>query len=205
MGAKTSELYLMSLSPKAPSRRYFLQSVGATLSLPTLHSLLPNALGASSALGTAVADAETPNRMVAIGNLLGFQLPYLFPKTPGNNYESTRLLKPLEELRNDYTLYRGLDHGVKGGHHAVHSFMTGVLTMDAKGRPDGNISLDQMAADCPFTVFYPPDTTYEGAPIIRWGGRGVKQRMDNQYTLHRQSTDSRAKTGTKSKLNRLNQ
>jgi hypothetical protein len=147
MGAKTSELYLMSLSPKAPSRRYFLQSVGATLSLPTLHSLLPNALGASSALGTAVADAETPNRMVAIGNLLGFQLPYLFPKTPGNNYESTRLLKPLEELRNDYTLYRGLDHGVKGGHHAVHSFMTGVLTMDAKGRPDGNISLDQMAAE----------------------------------------------------------
>jgi len=85
--------------------------------------------------------------MVAVGNLLGYQLPYLFPESPGKNYESTRLLKPLEGLRDDFTLYRGLDHGVKGGHFAVHSFLTGVLSMDAKGRPDGNISLDQLAAE----------------------------------------------------------
>ncbi len=135
------------MSQKSPSRRYFLKSVGATLSLPTLHSLLPNALGASSALGATVAESATPNRMVAVGNLLGYQLPYLFPKTQGKNYETTRLLKPLEGLREDYTLYRGLDHGVKGGHFAVHAYMTGVLSMDAKGRSDGNISLDQLAAE----------------------------------------------------------
>lgn len=137
----------MGVMQKSPSRRYFLKSVGATLSLPTLHSLLPNTLGASSALGATVSDAATPNRMVAVANLLGYQLPYFFPKTPGKNYESTRLLKSLEDLREDYTLYRGLDHGVKGGHFAVHAFMTGVLSIDAKGRPDGNISLDQLAAE----------------------------------------------------------
>ncbi|MDF1740837.1 MAG: DUF1552 domain-containing protein [Verrucomicrobiales bacterium] len=131
----------------SPSRRYFLRSVGAALALPTLHSLLPNALGGSSALGATASETAAPNRMVAIGNLLGYQLPYLFPEKPGKNYQSTRLLKPLEELRDDFTLYSGLDHGVKGGHFAVHSFMTGVLTMDAKGRPDGNISLDQLAAE----------------------------------------------------------
>ncbi|MEC5127649.1 DUF1552 domain-containing protein [Verrucomicrobiales bacterium BCK34] len=131
----------------SPSRRYFLRSVGATLALPTLHSLLPNALGGSPALGATASETATPNRMVAIGNLLGYQLPYLFPEKPGKNYQSTRLLKPLEALRDDFTLYSGLDHGVKGGHFAVHSFMTGVLTMDAKGRPDGNISLDQLAAE----------------------------------------------------------
>ena len=85
----------MRASQKSPSRRYFLKSVGATLSLPTLHSLLPDTLGAGSALAATVSDASTPNRMVAVGNLLGYQLPHLFPKTPGKNYESTRLLKSL--------------------------------------------------------------------------------------------------------------
>lgn len=121
--------------------------MGATLSLPTLHSLLPNALGATGNLSATLADEATPRRMVAVGNLLGYQLPYFFPENPGTNWKPTRLLKPFDTLRDDMTIYRGLDHGVKGGHFAVHSFLTGVLTMDAKGRPDGNISLDQLAAE----------------------------------------------------------
>ncbi|MEM1441297.1 MAG: DUF1552 domain-containing protein [Verrucomicrobiota bacterium] len=137
----------MSTSKSSPSRRHFLKSVGATLSLPVMPSLVPNALGASKALGTTVSEAANPARLVAVGNLLGYQLDSLFPKTEGRNYESTRLLKPLESVRDELTLYRGLDHGVKGGHFAVHSFLTGVLKMDAKGRPDGNISLDQLAAE----------------------------------------------------------
>lgn len=142
----------MSLSKSAPSRRHFLRSVGATLSLPVMPSLLPNALGAnalgaSKALGTAVSESASPSRLVAIGNLLGYQLDSLFPATPGPNYETTRLLKSVASVRDQMTIYRGLDHGVKGGHFAVHSFLTGVLRMDAKGRPDGNISLDQLAAE----------------------------------------------------------
>jgi len=137
----------MSRKASTPSRRHFLKSVGATLSLPVMPSLLPNALGASDALGTTVAEAARPRRMVAVGNLLGFQLDSLFPKTAGEAYESTRLLKPFDPVRDQMTVYRGLDHGVKGGHFAVHSFLSGVLKMDAKGRPDGNISLDQLAAE----------------------------------------------------------
>ena len=137
----------MSRDSLPSSRRHFLRSVGATLSLPVLPSLLPNSLGASQALGTKVAEAAHPSRMVAVGNLLGFQLDSLFPKTPGTEYETTRLLKPFAPVRDQMTIYRGLDHGVKGGHFAVHSFLSGVLKMDAKGRPDGNISLDQLAAE----------------------------------------------------------
>lgn len=85
--------------------------------------------------------------MVAIGNLLGFYQPEFFPKAAGKDYEMPRLLKPLEPMREDFTLFGGLDHDVKGGHFAVHSFLTGVLSMDAKGRPEGNISLDQRAAE----------------------------------------------------------
>ena len=137
----------MSRKAASPSRRHFLKSVGATLSLPVMPSLLPHSLGASEALGTTVAEAANPKRMVAVGNLLGFQLDSLFPKTPGAEYESTRLLKPFAPIRDHMTVYRGLDHGVKGGHFAVHSFLSGVLKMDAKGRPDGNISIDQLAAE----------------------------------------------------------
>lgn len=137
----------MSPSETSPSRRHFLKSIGATLSLPVMPSLMPNALGAGKALGTTVAESANPSRMVAVGNLLGYQLDSLFPKTEGADYEVTRLLKPLQNVRREMTIYRGLDHGVKGGHFAVHSFLTGVLKMDAKGRPDGNISLDQLAAE----------------------------------------------------------
>ena len=83
----------MNVSRKIPSRRYFLKSVGAPLSLPTLHSLLPATLGVGSALGATISEATTPNRMGAIGNLLGYQLPYFFPKTSGKYWEPTRLLQ----------------------------------------------------------------------------------------------------------------
>ena len=59
---------------------------------------------------------KAPRKLVAVGNLLGFYLPEFFPKTSGSNYQTTRLLKPLEAHRKDYSLFSGLDHGVKGGH-----------------------------------------------------------------------------------------
>lgn len=128
-------------------RRFFLRSAGATLALPTLDSLMPGVLGSGLAIGANETKAGSPTRLVAIGNLLGFYQPEFFPTTTGRNYEMTRLLKPLEPHRDDFTLFSGLDHDVKGGHFAVHSFLTGVLSMDAKGMPDGNISLDQRAAE----------------------------------------------------------
>lgn len=129
-------------------RRFFLKSAGATLALPALDSLLPGVLGSGLAIGADSAPSgDRPTRMVAIGNLLGFYQPEFFPKSPGPDYEMPRLLKPLEPHRKNFTLYSGLDHGVKGGHFAVHSFLTGVLSMDAKGMPEGNISLDQRAAE----------------------------------------------------------
>ena len=136
-----------STGKTAPGRRYFLKSAGAVLALPAIPSLLPDFLGSGIALGAAPASSSSPRRMVAVGNLLGFQCPYLFPEKTGKDWKTTRLLKPLDDLRDEFTIYRGLDHDVKGGHFAVHSFLSGILQMDAKSRPDGNISLDQLAAE----------------------------------------------------------
>lgn len=135
-------------SPTArPSRRFFLKGTGITLALPALESLSLSWVSSGSALGATTGNQDQPARLVAIGNLLGFYQPEFFPAKPGSDYEMPRLLKPLEPHRRDFTLFSGLDHDVKGGHFAVHSFLSGVLQMDAKGMPDGNISLDQRAAE----------------------------------------------------------
>ena len=134
---------MAALASHSIRRRLFLKAAGTTLALPVLDSLSSGALAAVK----AVKVPTRSQRLVSIGNLLGFYQPQFFPKQAGRDYELPRLLKPLAEHRNDLTIYSGLDHAVKGGHFAVHSFLSGVLTMDAKGMPEGNISLDQRAAE----------------------------------------------------------
>ncbi|TLD71523.1 DUF1552 domain-containing protein [Phragmitibacter flavus] len=128
-------------------RRFILRSLGASLALPGLSSLMANSVGGNSAVQVAKGAGVGARRFVAVGNLLGFQVKQLFPTTQGRNYEKTTLLEPLWENRDQLTVYRGLDHGVKGGHFAVHSFLSGVLNSEAQNRPDGNVSIDQFLAD----------------------------------------------------------
>ncbi len=70
-----------------------------------------------------------------------------FPKQAGANYQMTHLLAPLEAHRQDFSVFSHLDHDIKGGHFSVHSFLSGVKMSDAKGMPEGNISVDQRAAE----------------------------------------------------------
>lgn len=137
---------MVTRSYSSIERRLFLKGTGSLLALPMLHSLTARMAAANPAIAVNEVPAK-PQRLVAIGNLLGFYQPEFFPKEAGGDYEMTRLLKPLAKHRQEFTLYSGLDHGVKGGHFAVHSFLSGVLSMDAKGMPEGNISLDQRAAE----------------------------------------------------------
>jgi len=133
-------------------RSFVLKSVGASLALPGLPSLLaaeskPASAGTQAAVQATRGAGVGARRFVAVGNLLGFQQKQFFPETTGKDYETTNLLKPLAENRERMTVYRGLDHGVKGGHFAVHSFLSGVLNSEAQNRPDGNVTIDQFMAD----------------------------------------------------------
>jgi hypothetical protein len=117
---------------------------------------------------------------VAIGNLLGFQVKQLFPTTAGRDYEKTTLLEPLWENRSQMTVYRGFDHGVKGGHFAVHSFLSGVLNSEAQNRPEGNVTIDQFLADeVGFETRFPSLTVgseggIHGGCQIAWTKSGVR-------------------------------
>ena len=161
-------------------RRFLLCSLGTSLALPGLPSLLAKSAGGRSALQLAKGAGIGARRFVAIGNLLGFQVKQLFPATPGPDYEKTPLLESLWENRSRMTLFRGLDHGVKGGHFAVHSFLSGVLNSEAQNRPESNVTIDQYLADqVGFETRFPSLTVgseggIHGGCQIAWTKSGVR-------------------------------
>ena len=161
-------------------RRFILKSLGATLALPALPSLMAGAVGGSSAVQTAKGAGAGARRFVAVGNLLGYQVKQLFPESTGTAYEQTTLLKPLWDNRKHMTVYRGLDHGIKGGHFAVHSFLSGVLNSEAQNRPGGNVTIDQFIADeIGFQTRFPSLTVgseggIHGGCQIAWTKSGVR-------------------------------
>lgn len=133
-----------SMVTRLPRRRFLGHALAGTLALPALPSLVA---GDRAAAATPRAPSPGPRRFVAIGNLLGFQRSHLFPEKVGTDFELTDLLEPLADNRGRITLFRGLDHGIKGGHFAVHTFLSGVLHHESKYRPDGNVTVDQFIAD----------------------------------------------------------
>ncbi len=161
-------------------RRFLLKSLGASLALPALPSLMASAIGGTSAVQTARGAGTGARRFVAIGNLLGYQTKHFFPETTGTAYEQTPLLAPLWENRRQLTVYRGLDHGLKGGHFAVHSFLSGVLNSEAQNRPHGNVTIDQYLADeIGFQTRFPSLTVgseggIHGGCQIAWTKAGVR-------------------------------
>jgi hypothetical protein len=138
------------LTAFAPSRRHFLRATGISLALPLLESLGGRVFAQNSAVGALpgkAAGTTRPKRMVCVGNMLGFHPPTFFPTQTGRNYELPTVLEFLKPLQPEVSIFSGLDHGVKGGHFAISSFLSGVRTADAKGMPEGNLTLDQRAAE----------------------------------------------------------
>lgn len=120
-------------------RRTFLRGVGVAMALPLLDAMAPAA--------RAAAHAAPTMRMVCIGNPLGMLPQAFFPQSAGAGYELPEALEPLAQLRDQFTVFSNLDHDVKGGHSAVHSFLSGIKDNESAGFADRNISLDQRAAE----------------------------------------------------------
>ncbi len=108
------------------------------MALPWLEAMIP-------ALAHA-ADAAPPRRFVAVSNSLGFYAPFLFPEKAGKDYELTRYLKPLEDLRSKFTVISGVSHpGVTRGHSADVCILTARPNVSGSNFRNG-ISLDQLMA-----------------------------------------------------------
>ena len=128
---------------KAHARRAFLKAAGVTIALPTFASAARPG-DANNRQSVTNANAK---RMVCIGNEFGMHPDSFWPERDGKDYELTKLLQPLADQREKFTLFSHLDHGLKGGHFAIHAFLTGVKAVEAKAMPDAGISIDQLAAE----------------------------------------------------------
>lgn len=126
-----------------PARRSFLKASGIAIALPHLISEQK-----SHANPRSTMSPEEPHvRLVCVGNEFGMYPGAFWPESQVEDYASTPLLEPLQKHRSKFTLFANLDHGLKGGHFAVHTFLTGVKSADASSMRDGGISLDQRAAE----------------------------------------------------------
>lgn len=120
-------------------RRTFLRGAGVAIALPALECMV------SPIVARANAESE-PRRMVAINMELSFHPPNLMPTTAGRDYETTRYLEPLTDLRDEFTIISGTSHpDVDGGHAASKSWLTGAPHPGAANFKN-SISIDQLAA-----------------------------------------------------------
>ncbi|MEM9643588.1 MAG: DUF1552 domain-containing protein, partial [Planctomycetota bacterium] len=181
-------------------RRGFLRGLGgATLAIPSL---------------AADADQQgvnaSPLRMVCIGLNFGFVPQLFFPEETGTGYRLSERLEPLEAVRNDFTVFSGLDHGVngQGGHGGVHAYLSGVLSRNSAAMPEANISVDQKAAQSVGAQTRFPSmqlaTSHDPNNMISWTASGVAiPPMTKIEAIHNalfRNIDPRYRDSTQAKL-----
>ena len=110
------------------SRRTFLRAASATIALPMLESFADES-------GTQ----HKAERLVCVGGYLGFHQASIFPEETGHNYATSQLLAPIDELRNEFTIFSGLDHRAPNGHGAWSNYLC--------GQNPTSVSLDQIVAE----------------------------------------------------------
>jgi Protein of unknown function (DUF1552) len=130
---------------KRGSRRKFLGSAAAIISLPFLPSLVERSASA--------ADCATPLRFLGFFMPCGIHMPDWTPTTTGTDWAMPYILAPLEPLRKKLVVLTGLDHqktsepaGPPGGHGSgTGAFLTMRPVHDNADDPN-RTSLDQKIA-----------------------------------------------------------
>ncbi|MFP6668203.1 MAG: DUF1552 domain-containing protein [Pirellulales bacterium] len=120
-------------------RRRFLKGAGVAIALPMLE--------ATTRCSRAAEERKPVKRIVCISNNYGVYPRTFFPAEAGADYEIPEVLEPLAKYRKDFTVFSHLDHAISGGHAAVPTFLSGVRPFLAPHFPEGNISIDQKAAE----------------------------------------------------------
>ena len=138
----------MIVTRKHVPRRTFLKGIGAALALPMLDSMVPAFAGPAS-------NGKAPTRLLITYIPVGANMEAWTPQGEGKDYQFSRILKPLEKFRNDFSVIAGLDHhqadalGDGAGDHARAgaAYLTGVHCKKTGGTDlHCGISFDQIAA-----------------------------------------------------------
>jgi hypothetical protein len=131
----------MFITKKSLSRRTLLRGVGTALALPLLDSMVP-------ALRAQAATAANPQRRFgAIFVPLGERPGYWTPKTVGDNFEFSDILKPLEPYRKSLTVLSELCDPLDGHAVTVAAWLSGSIPKKTIAEDVHNgITIDQVIA-----------------------------------------------------------
>lgn len=152
-------------------RRTFLRGAGASLALPWMECMG----------GNAKADKELPKRLCCVYWPFGVAVPKddhpdrqwgWFPTGEERNFQFTKVLSPMEPLRDEVTVIGGISHpnGWKmGGHDTGDTFLTGALMKT--GTFNNSISLDQRVASA-----FGEQTRFSSLTLSSDGGVGEPTR-----------------------------
>jgi hypothetical protein len=125
-------------------RRAFLKAAGVCLPLPWLEIV------ADAAEVSDASNAAPPGRAVFFMVPSGVNMWRWHPKEFGPNYQFSSTLKSLAPLRDELTIFSGLEHakGAGGGHYEVGVWLTGNENYKSKDGPvePNTISIDQHIA-----------------------------------------------------------
>ncbi len=108
------------------SRRTLIKGLGATIALPWLEAMSPNAKKITTA--GSMADGEIPRRSMFTYWGLGLEIRHFTPTDTGKNYTMTPTLAPLAAFKDDMTVLTGLT-AYSGGHGSCSVLLTGLNTI----------------------------------------------------------------------------
>jgi hypothetical protein len=142
------------------NRRRLLVGAGTLMALPWVS--LPRRLAAAT-------PSQPPQRLVCVAVHLSLYPGDWFPTLTGSDYQLPTLLQPIEHLRNQFTLFSGMDHpNVARGHDGEPAFLSGLNKSE---------TLDQRVArelnpDTRFRSLQLASSSYQGASATSWNRNG---------------------------------
>ena len=111
--------------------------------------------------------------MACVGTSFGFVPHLFFPNQTGSDYVVPSF-EPLARHRQDFTIFSQLDHGAKRLVAIVgYAYLSGIRSKNAKGFQEGNITLDQKAAEFvgAATRYHPCNLVLGAQRAINYPGR----------------------------------
>lgn len=177
---------MRSLKNQSLPRRAFLRGAGTCLVLPWLQAMMPRGAFAAST-------PQTVPRMGIFYFGTGMNMRQFYPTGFGHDAPLSRILKPLEKHRGQFTALSGtwLEHG--GGHDGAYPFSTSVVRGEKQV-----ISPDQLAAE-----LHGKETRFPSLQLSVKRGTGFGSQVLATISWNRQGVPLAADNDPQAIFNRL--
>jgi hypothetical protein len=167
------------MKPARPtlSRRQILRGAGALMALPYLESMM-----ASSAF--ALPQPTAPARMGMFYFGTGMNMRQFTPADEGKDFTFSRILKPLEPHRGQFTVLSNTYLEKGGGHDGAYPFSTGIAKDQKQSISPDQIAAESLGKDTRYgslQMSVKRGTSYGEQPLatIAWNQQGVPLAAEN--------------------------